>query len=99
MPESVIDEYSLETANGVGDTAIYEPSAPSVDTQNCRSVGSRSIGLDELRVATSPRGKAEYAPLDVPGPSKTLSDAKILIAGSNTLHRRSRSMSRSNPLL
>ena len=54
MPEIVIDEYSLETANRVGDTAIYEPLAPSVDTQNCRSVGSRSIGLDELRVAASP---------------------------------------------
>ena len=79
--------------------ASVKPLAPSVDTQNCRSVGSRSIGLDELRVATSPRGKAEYAPLDGPGPSNTLSDAKILIAGGNTLRRRSRSMSRSNPLL
>jgi hypothetical protein len=26
MPETVIDEYNLETANGVGDTPIHESS-------------------------------------------------------------------------
>src|SRR4029077_17907472 len=40
-----------------------------------------------------------YAPHGRPGRSGTLSDVKILIAESNTLHCRSRSMSRSNPLL
>src|SRR6201981_3841722 len=58
-----------------------------------------ALVVEQARVATSPRGKAEYAPLDGPGSSNTLSDAKMLIAGSNTLRRRSRSMSRSNPLL
>ena len=42
-----IDEYSLEIAGGVG------------DTPTCQSLGIPSIGLDELRVTTSPLGKVD----------------------------------------
>src|SRR6266404_5827373 len=66
--------------------------------RTCQSLGIPSIGLDELRVATPPRGEVDMRHM-TDCPSGTLSDVKIPIVRSSTLLRRSRSMSRSNPLL
>jgi hypothetical protein len=38
---------------------FMSPLATLVETRSCQSPGIPSIGLDELRVATSPRGKAD----------------------------------------
>jgi len=35
------------------------PLATLVEARTCQSLGIPSIGLDELRAATSPRGKAD----------------------------------------
>ena len=59
MPETAIDEYSLEIAGRAGDTPIHERLGAVGQQETCQSVGTPSIGLDVSKEASPGRRKAD----------------------------------------
>ncbi len=63
----------MKVADNAGDTPIHEGLGHFSPTRTCQSLGIPSIGLDELRIATSPRGKADMRQMaDLAGPGHFL---------------------------
>jgi hypothetical protein len=48
MPETVIDEFTLEITDRLGDTPIHGLLGEVRRNANCQILGIPSIGLDEL---------------------------------------------------
>jgi Domain of unknown function (DUF4118) len=95
----VIDQCRLEVTGRVGDTPIHEPVPNLAEMRTCQSLGIPSIGLDELRVATSPRWKADVRHMaDLVGAGYFLM-LRFWISRSDSLHGRTRNMSNPNPLM
>jgi len=51
MPETVIDEYSLEITDRAVDTTIHDSFVGVSRHAKCRSVGTASMGQDGAEVA------------------------------------------------
>jgi PAS domain S-box-containing protein len=75
------------------------PWAKRAEMRGCQILGIPSIGLDELTVAVSRRGKADARHLADRARAGHSLVLRFLIAACNTPLCRSRSMARSNPLL
>jgi hypothetical protein len=77
MPETAIDEYSLEIAGRAGDTPIHERLGTVGQQETCQSVGTPSIRLDGSKEASPDRRKADIRQMTDLARGRILSDVKI----------------------